>query len=127
MQIVDIVIELHFTQLHTTAASKAVAGGNGMTITQRDRDLGTHAVDMARPVPARQHRGASAAAASASASTGVAWVQRHLALGRLAPEHAAEVPAVADPHSELDSEMGHLALLSFVGAPGACGLGVCRN
>src|SRR5947199_9059273 len=41
MQIVDIVIDLHFTKLHTTAAPKAAAGGNGMTITQRDRDLGT--------------------------------------------------------------------------------------
>jgi phenylpropionate dioxygenase-like ring-hydroxylating dioxygenase large terminal subunit len=41
MSIVDIVIYLHFTQLHTTAAPKAVAGGNGMNITQRDRDLGT--------------------------------------------------------------------------------------
>ena len=41
IEIVDIVIDLHFTQFHTTAASKAAAGGNGMTITQRDRDLGT--------------------------------------------------------------------------------------
>ena len=41
MRIVDIVIDLHFTDFHTIAASKAVAGGNGMTITQRDRDLGT--------------------------------------------------------------------------------------
>jgi len=36
MSIVDIVIDLHFTQRRTTAAPKAAAGGNGMNITQRD-------------------------------------------------------------------------------------------
>jgi hypothetical protein len=52
MQIVDIIIDLHFTNFHTTTASKAVAGGNGITITQRDRDPGTgHA--MKRPPPGR--------------------------------------------------------------------------
>jgi hypothetical protein len=45
MQIVDIIIDLHFTNFHTTTASKAVAGGHSMTITrQRDR-LRHEAVD----------------------------------------------------------------------------------
>lgn len=43
MQIVDIVIDLHFTSENkpNDRGAKAGAGGNGMTITQRDRDLGT--------------------------------------------------------------------------------------
>src|SRR6476646_1258867 len=43
MEIVDIVIDIKFTFGHDVKRPRhqAVAGGNGMNITQRDRDLGT--------------------------------------------------------------------------------------
>src|SRR4029453_14830893 len=53
IEIVDIVIDFHFTKTRqTTAAPKAVAGGSGMNITQRDRDLGTgYAMKPSTPRP----------------------------------------------------------------------------